>query len=97
MPDNYDDLIIQAKDLLDKFSNEAAKDKQLKKIVRDFSDKIKEIDNQLNDDTDSAFEEALDKVVDKVDDFVPFVTKKFLITSVLITVAVVTFLIYITY
>lgn len=96
MSDNYDDLVLQAKDLLDRFSKEAAKDKQLKKIVRDFSDKIKEIDNQLNDDTDSAFEEALDKVVDKVDDFVPFVTKKFLITGIIITVAVVSLLIYIT-
>lgn len=96
MSDNYSELTKQAKDIIDNFSKEAAKDRELKKLVRDFKDKLEEIDRQLNDDTDSKFEEALDRVVDKVDNVVPFVTKKFLITSVLITVAVVSLLIYIT-
>jgi len=94
---NHEELITQAKSVIEYLVKETDKEKELKVIVRDLRDKLIEIDKNLNDDVDGAFEQALDKVVDKVDDFVPFVTKKFLITSVVIAVAIISILIYITY
>jgi len=94
---NHEELITQAKSVIEYLVKETDKEKELKVIVRDLRDKLIEIDKNLNDDVDGAFEQALDKVVDKVDDFVPFVTKKFLITSVVIAVAIISILVYITY
>ena len=94
---NYEELITQAKAVVEYLVSETSKEKQLKLIVRDLRDKLIEIDKELNDDTDSAFEQAIDKVIDKVDDRLPFVSKKFILTSITITLAIVLSLIYITY
>lgn len=100
MSDHYKELVPQLEKVLKELSIEGEKNKNLKKIVRDFKEQIEEVDRVLNDDTDSALEQAVDKafdnVVDKVDDYIPGASKKFILISTVIMLAIVSGLIYIT-
>lgn len=93
---DHDTLISEAKVMIEYISKETVKQKDLKKIVKDLREKLTQLEADLND-TDSVLEDALDKVVDKVDDYIPFAGKKFVLTTFAIVTAIVVALIWYTY